>query len=130
MENITSTAALKNAIQLLEIEQAANGQLLKQQFHITYESLTPVNLLKSSLHDIVSSPIIFDNILGTVLTLTTGYISKRIIVGKSVNRYRKLIGSVLQLAVTKLISRNPDAIRSLGMSVFQRLFHKRKQIPT
>ena len=46
MQNITSTAGLKNAIQLLEAEQAVKGQLLKEQFYITYESLKPVNLLK------------------------------------------------------------------------------------
>jgi len=39
MENITSAAGLKNAIQLLEAEQADKGQLLKAQFYLTYESL-------------------------------------------------------------------------------------------
>jgi len=36
MQNITSSAELKNAIQLLEVEQAANGLLLKEQFNLIY----------------------------------------------------------------------------------------------
>jgi len=46
MENIKSIAGISKAIQLLEIEQAEKGQLLREQFNLTYESLKPVNILK------------------------------------------------------------------------------------
>jgi hypothetical protein len=49
MQNITSVNGLKNAIQLLEVEQDLQGQQLKEQFYITYESLRPVNLLRNTL---------------------------------------------------------------------------------
>jgi len=79
MENIISTAGLKNAIQLLEAEQAMNWQRLKEQFYPTCESLKPVNLLKSTLKDMISSPYLIENILSTVLSLATGYLSKKIV---------------------------------------------------
>jgi hypothetical protein len=80
MENITSTAGLKNAIQLLEAERTINWQRLKEQFYPTCESLKPVNLLKSTLKDMVSSPYMIENILSTVLSLATGFLSKKLVV--------------------------------------------------
>jgi hypothetical protein len=102
MQNISSTAGLTDAIHLLENEQTIKWQLLKQQFHITYKSLKPVNLLKSALKEATPSQYLMNNMLITIIGLATGYFSKRVIVGASVNRLRKLTGSVLQFGVTKI----------------------------
>ena len=48
MQNITSAAELKDAIQLLEAEQSIKGQLLRELLFLTYEGLKPVNLLKNA----------------------------------------------------------------------------------
>jgi hypothetical protein len=126
MENITSYAGLKNAIQLLEVEQAINGQLLKEQFYRTYESFKPINLLKSTLNDVASSPFLIDNILGTAMGLVTGYLSKKIFIGASGNIFRKLFGSILQFGVANLVAQHPDAIKSFGQFIFQHIFRKKE----
>lgn len=127
MEYLTSAEELKNAIQLLEAEQADKGQLLKEQFLLTYDSLRPVNLLKSALNDIESSPYLLDNILSTGLGLATGYLSKKVIIGSSVNKFRKLIGSVLQFGIINFVARHHDAIKSFGRFFFQNI-HRKKEI--
>jgi len=127
MENITSTAGLKNAIQLLEVEQALNGQLLKEQFYFIYESFKPVNLLKSTLKDITSSPFLIDNILGTAMGLATGSLSKKIFIGASGNMFRKLIGSILQVGITNVVARHPDTIKSFGQFIFQHILRKKRK---
>jgi hypothetical protein len=129
MQNITSSAGLKNAIQLLEVEQAVNGQLLKEQFHLAYESLKPVNLLKGTLKDIAFSPYLIDYILGTAMGLATGYLSKKIAVSASGNMLRKLFGSILQFGVTNVVAQHPDAIKSLGQFIVQHIFRKKERIP-
>lgn len=129
MENITSITGLKNAIQLLEVEQTIKGQLLKEQFHLTYESLKPVNLLKNTLFDIASSPNLIDNIIGNVIGLATGYLSKKIFIGASGNIFRKLFGSVLQSGVSSFVTKNPEAIRSVGQFILQLIFRKKDQRP-
>jgi hypothetical protein len=128
MQNITSTAGLKNAIQLLEIEQVVNGQLLKEQFYITIESLKPINLLKSTFKDIATSPFLIDNILGTAMGLATGSLSKKIFIGTSGNMFRKLIGSILQLGVTNFVAKRPDAIKLIGQFIFQQFLRKKERI--
>src|SRR4030065_834975 len=108
METITSATGLKNAIQLLEAEQAANWQLLKEQLNITYRSFKPINFLTNSFNNMVSSPYLIENILGTTLGLATGYLSKKIVVGASANIFRRLFGSLMQLGVTNAVARHPD----------------------
>lgn len=124
MENISSTADIKKAIQLLEEEQAVKGQLLKEQFYITYESLKPVNLLKNTIDEISSSPYLIDNILGAVTGVASGYLSKKVVVGASGNIFRKLLGAFIQFGVTNLVASHPDEIKFFSQLIFQRIFHK------
>jgi len=126
METITSAVSLKNAIQLLEAEQTVKGILLKEQFQLTFESLKPINILKNTLKEVSSSPLLIDNILGSVVGLATGYLSKKIVVGASGNIFRNILGSILQFGVTNVVSRHPEGIKSIGQSIFQLLFRKKE----
>jgi hypothetical protein len=126
MQNITSVAELKNAIDLLKVEQGMRGQLLKAQFYITCERLKPANLLKSALHDISSSPFLIDNILSTAMGIVSGFLTNKIFVGKSGNMVRKLLGSVLQFGVTSVVAQHPDAIKSYGQMILQYFLRKRE----
>jgi hypothetical protein len=126
MQEISSFTGLQNAIQLLEAEQAEKRQLLKEQLYITYESLKPLNLIKGALNDISSSPNLLHNILGTVIGLGTGYVSKKIVVAGSANLFRKLLGSVLQFGVTNVVAQHPEAIKSIGQFILQHFFNKKE----
>jgi hypothetical protein len=129
MENITSATALKSAIQLLEVEQDIKEQLLKEQFYITFESLKPANLLRSTFHEVVSSPHLVDDILGTAVGLATGFVSKKVVmIGASGNIIRKIIGSALQLGITTVVSQHPETIKSIGHFIFQRILHKKEKV--
>jgi hypothetical protein len=126
MQNITSAAELKDAIQLLEAEQSIKGQLLREQLFLTYEGLKPVNLLKNALKEISSTPYLIDNISGTAMGLLGGFLSKKIFVGASGNLIRKLFGSVLQIGVTNLVTQNSEIIKSVGQALIQHFFQKKK----
>lgn len=126
MQTIKNVHGLKNAIQLLEDKQAYHRQLLEEEFRNTYESLKPVNLLKSAVKEIASTPNLVNNVLGATTGLVTGYISKKIVVGRSGNIYRNLLGSILQYGVTNLVAQHPEAIRSVGRFIYQHFQHKKE----
>jgi hypothetical protein len=126
MQNITSAADLKDAIQFLEAEQSIKGQLLREQLFLTYESLKPANLLRNALKEISSTPHLIDNISGTAMGLLGGFLSKKIFVGASGNLIRKLFGSVLQIGVTNLVTQNSEIIKSVGQALIQHFFQKKK----
>ena len=129
MQNITSTAALRNAIQLLEVEHGIKGNLLKGQFYLTVESLKPVTLLKNALHDITASPKLIDNILSTTMGIASGFLTNRVFVGASGSLIRKLLGSVLQFGVTNVVAQHPETIKSLGEVIMQFIFRKKAVNP-
>ena len=126
MKNISSSASLKNAIQLLEAEQAVKMQLLKDQLDYTLESLKPLNLLKNAFKDLSLSPNLIENVLSTAIGLASGYTSKRIFIGASGNLIRKLLGSVLQFGVTNAVVQHPEAYKTLGQFIIQHLFRKKE----
>lgn len=128
MQNITTVADLKNAIHELEIEQATQGFLLREQFALTYESLKPVSLFKSALKDLASTPGITDNILGTIVGMASGYVSQKLFVGTSGNLVRNLLGSFLKQGVTNIVAQHPDVIKSIGQFIFQSIFRRKEHL--
>lgn len=126
MKKKSSTVMLYEAISLLELEQALKGQILKEQFIITYESLKPINLLKSTLKEITTAPAIGDNMVGSLLGLATGYLSNKIVVGGSTNIFRKIVGSILQFGVANTVARHPEAIRLIGQYIFKYFRHEKE----
>ncbi len=126
MNNITSIAELKNSIQLLEVEQAEKGKLLKEEFYQTIESFKPANLVANALNSIEKSPFLIENILGAAMGLVTGFYSNKLIFNAQGNKLKKLIGVVLQFGVTNLVARNQGAVRSIGQVIFKHLARKKR----
>lgn len=127
MENISSAAELKIAIKQLELEHAIQGQILKEEFFVTIESLTPVNLIKKALNDIATSPYLIDNIIGSAMGLLTGYVSKIVTVGNSNNFFRKFMGSILQFGVTNIVAQHPEMFKSVGKFLMEQIFRKNEE---
>lgn len=124
MKKITSTAELKESIFLLEMKQANETTLLKEQFKITYESLRPVNLVKNTIRELVTTTDFKGGLLNTTLSLTAGYLTKKIVVGSTHNPLKKILGSLLQMSVTNIASKNTDGIRSMIGQLINTLFKK------
>lgn len=126
MQTITSTAELKQAIQLLEVEQAENGKKLKAHFFAAYETFSPANLLKSTLKSFTSSPNLVDNVVGTTLGLAAGFVSNIVFKGLAGPTLRRVISPVLQSGVTSLVSKNTGSLRSMGEIALLRIFRNRR----
>jgi len=128
MKRIKTETDLSEAILQLESQQAEEGKLLKEQIIIASESLNPFNLFKNALKDAASSPFAIENILGAVIGLGTGYLSKRIVTGASANLFKRFFGSVLQLGVKNVAAQHPDAVKSIGHFMFRHIFRKKEMI--
>lgn len=129
MQNITSTTGLHNAIQLLEFEHTKNEQELKNKIYFLREHFKPANILKNSLKNAVSSPDLINDILSPAIVLASGYLTKKIVVGSSNNKGRKILGSVLQFGVTSFVAQHPETIHSIGRFIVQHIFSAKKNAP-
>ena len=131
MAKQNAVESLKESIRLLEIRQAEEGEILKQQFKVTYETLKPVNLLKKSLKDITSSAELKGDLFESVVALVSGYVSRKLMVSSKSNFFVKILGLVTQFGVTNLIARNTDTIRKFFSGLIDKFFKpEEEQSPT
>lgn len=129
MQEINSETDLNVEIYQLEIKQAEEIILLKEQFLLISESLKPANLFRNTISDMASSPYLIQNIMGTALGLGTGYLSRKILVGAGGNIIKRLFGSLLQFGVTDIVAQHPNTVKSIGVFIFKHVFHKKELKP-
>ena len=125
MKKITSIVELRESILLLEIKQANEGRLLKEQFKTTYESLRPVNLIKNKFNELTTSPDFKGKLLNATLSLAAGYLSRKVVVGATHNPLKQLLGTLLQMGVTGIVSKNADGIKSTAMDLISHFLNKK-----
>ncbi|HBB91920.1 MAG TPA: hypothetical protein DC042_09425 [Bacteroidales bacterium] len=124
MQKIDSSAGLRNAIIQLEIQRADEERMIKEQAILAVDRLKPINLIKSAFKSSTESPVLSENIFSTSVGLTAGYISKLLFQSVTRSPVKKLIGTLLMFGVTKVIMKNPDAIKSFG-NKFLKIFKKK-----
>ncbi len=127
MQPITSKADLKRAISQLEEKQAADWLLLHEQIKSTYESFKPLNIIKSTLKDAASSLGIKDKILGAGMGITVGYLSKALITNAVGGPIKRILGTLLEVGISTIISHNPEAIKMASDKIFS--FFSTKKTP-
>lgn len=127
MAKQSAVDSLKESIRLLEIRQVEEGQTLKEQFKITYESLKPVNLIKSSLNELTSSVEIKNSLFETIVSILTGYLTKKMMVSSKSNPFMKILGALLQFGVTSIVAKNAESIRNYIMGIIDRFMQPEEQ---
>ena len=126
MQNITNSVDLKQVILLLEAEQSLKGQVLKQQFRLTYESIKPANLILNTLSEVVASPNLLENVIGYLLGLASGFVSKKVIVGHSGNIFRKFVGEAMKFGISNLVSNHSDGLKIFLQQVLLKIISKKE----
>lgn len=124
METYT-VESLREKIKELQIRQVEEGKVLKAQLATTYESLKPINIVKSIVNDAFESKPLREEFVNTAAGYVTGLITKKLIIGSSKNPVLKLFGLGIQLAMTTLMSKNYAAVKEviaqLAGSVFTKM---------
>ena len=66
-----------------------------------------------------------NNILGAAVGQTAGYVSKKVVVGRTRNPIIKLFGSILQTGIAALLTTYGDTIKETAIIIFKTLFKKK-----
>lgn len=126
---ITTKAELEAAIVKMEQKQVVQKQELITQFRKTKDSLDPVNMAKGALNKWVSSSGIIEGVLPTITGIAAGFLSKKIVTGRSPGPIKKLVGELLQLAIAKTSISNADKIRAYGIALYHAITgHSKKKV--
>jgi hypothetical protein len=109
MKNKSQSLVLEERILALENKQRIIAGELKTQLDVTCQALRPsrliTNTLKETFTSIKNEPQIKGNLVEMLLSLGGGYLSKRLLVGKSTSTLKALFGYTVQFLTTKLISK-------------------------
>ena len=105
MQKENPSKRLDYLIGALEYQKSQELIALKSQFHLTYDSFKPINILKNSLAEIKNTPDIKKNITSTVLGISGGFIMNKLVAVTSSSPVMKVVGTVLQFVVGNYISK-------------------------
>lgn len=119
---------IREKIDVLEQVQAQQREELRLQVDATFESIKPINIIKNAFHDVVSSPEIKTSVVNNILGFGTGFITKKILSQVSHHPVANLAGTLIQMAVSNVVTNNPDGVKSVGRNILG-FFFKPKTKP-
>jgi hypothetical protein len=122
MEKIKSIQELKSAIYQLENEELIKRILVKDQIITLSESLRPINILKDTLKDARTDTELKTTAIDNAIGFVSGAAIRKIVMGKSHNPLRNLVGMVLE----KLVERNAEGIRTVADNILEKIVNHRK----
>lgn len=98
MLQITSEKSLKSAILDLEAKQAETLVELKAHFYIAFDSLQPINLIKSTFQEVVATPELKRRIVSGLIGFSVAYISQKLF-ERALGKFNKrLLNTALYVA--------------------------------
>jgi len=121
MNKINHTKTLQEAIQLLKIQQVGQLDLLKEQYQYTYESLKPINIIKRTFSQLTSTAEFKGNVVSNIIGIGTGYLTKKVLLGSTHNIFKKVLGTVIQLAITNVVTKKTEKTIDNSIHNSQRL---------
>jgi|GEM_PF-326701 len=117
MQTLNSSEELSAAIARLKLQQREQGNELKAEFRMAYESLKPIKLVLGLMKEISQSPEVKSTLVNTSVSLGAGLLTKKIYQGSSHNPFRRLVGTVLQYTVTNAIHNHPKTVNLIGKGI-------------
>jgi hypothetical protein len=124
MEKITTIADLNTAIHDLENKRAIDWLLLKEQFLMTAETLKPVNIVKGTFRELISSPESKVSLAKTAIGIATGLVATKFIVGKIPVPLANFLVSVLAgIGAKENNAPTIGGLKSIGSNFLKKMLH-------
>jgi len=116
MYKINSDKTLSEAIRNLEAQRVLELEILKRHTEYMLQELYPVNIVKEKIHngistigETVTSFGFKNSLLKTGIGLTTGFLTKKLLVGSKAGILKRFLGTAVQAAVSGfVIKKLPD----------------------
>ena len=123
---INNSQELEKMIAELEAKQKMQQQELLKQFHVSLESLRPMNLIKSSLGKI-ASPHLVSSVLKTAGSIGIGLLTNKIGgIGLASSGIKTFMGGVVKQSVTSTLLENIDKIKAYATAIMNNFWGSKK----
>lgn len=128
MKSKNPTDSLDEMILFMERKNANDLVMLREQFHVAYESIKPINQIKKLFHQVTTSPEIKNDVVDNALSLGSGFLIKKLFTGGSHGFIRNTLGTVAEFAIANVVSKHSDKIKTVGLNLFQTFINARERI--
>lgn len=119
--------ALKALIVAKEAEHAIQETIVREQLLVTYNSLKPLNLIKSAIQQAVSSDELQGSAGNVVMGKLSGLLIKKLIQFGSSNPLVKMSSTIVEMVVAAKVTENAEDIKAIGAIVLKKIMnHKRE----
>ncbi|SCY25026.1 hypothetical protein SAMN02927916_1611 [Flavobacterium anhuiense] len=105
MEAIYNIDQLNRKIEELEVRQDKEWCAIKDHIDEIKDNLKPINLIRNTVEEINETVGFKSHIAQSAISIGIGYLAKRFIVGKGDSMFKGVLGSLVQLIVTNLVSK-------------------------
>ncbi|MET3026781.1 hypothetical protein ABXT06_08905 [Flavobacterium sp. UW10123] len=105
MEAIYNIDQLNQKIEELEVRQDTEWCAIKDHIDEIKDNLKPINLIRNTVEEINETVGFKSHIAQSAISIGIGYLAKRFIVGKGDSMFKGILGSIVQLIVTNLVSK-------------------------
>ncbi len=122
MKKINSSQDLQTAIFMLEQKRNAQRKEIENEVEQIHKRLSVANVFKSTLRNIVGGDSIGTKAASSALGFGSGLIAQRLVAGKSAGIFKRLLGTLVQIAVTGLVAKNSDKAVSKGVEIGKKVF--------
>ena len=114
---------LSRAIAELELKAATQKKEIENTFAVVSENLKPANLVKSGVRSVFSGNHNAE-LLNILMGLGTGFLSRKLILGKPRGFVGKTVGKALQWGMAGVVSKNADSIKEKAGKVIDWIFRR------
>ena len=124
---ITTSKELKLRIAELESKKIQDWKVLQNEFSILYESVKPINFIKSTVKELTSQPDFKGDLIDATISLSAGYISKKLAVGDTHNSFKQLFGTLVQLGITNYVAKHSEVIKLTALDLIDKFVNKQNR---
>ena len=102
---------LETRIRKLELVQAQQMLELKASVADILDSISPANILKSALKNVVQSPGLRNTAINTAIGIGAGLLGEKLYVGNSKNIFKRITGSAVQFLIANFVRKKIPEIQ-------------------
>jgi uncharacterized coiled-coil protein SlyX len=124
MKKINNAAELDRAIAELEHKAAFQKKDIQESFAAVSENFKLANLVKSGVRSVIHAGK-QEDILNVLLGVGSGFLGRKLLLGKSKGVVGKTIGQAIQWGMAGLVSKNAEAIKEKAGVWIDKLFKKK-----
>jgi hypothetical protein len=120
--HIHNASDLHQAILALQLKQKEDFRQIKEESVNLLRGFNPGSIVKVMLSQLTATPDFKRDMLNTIIGLTAGSASRKVVTGNNPGRLMDLVGVVIELSVASVVTRNSDGVSALIINTISKWF--------